>query len=101
MSRVRTTMNRRTFVAAVVGAAAGVARERSLLALPEEVSIGRTELLDFTNELIRIPSFTTEETRIARFLDDFFRREGLQSELQEVDPGRFQTIARLKGSGGE
>ncbi len=57
-------------------------------------------LTDFAQKLIRIPSFKTEETRVARFLAGFFRRRGYQVELQEVDPGRYQTIATLKGTGG-
>ncbi|HZS33311.1 MAG TPA: M20/M25/M40 family metallo-hydrolase [Methylomirabilota bacterium] len=58
------------------------------------------EVIDLAKELVRIPSYTTEETPVARYLDDVFRREGLESRLQEVDPGRFQTIARLPGAGG-
>ena len=58
------------------------------------------EVIGFAKDLCRIPSFTTDETRVARFLGDFFTREGFEVELQEVDPGRFQTIARLRGTGG-
>jgi acetylornithine deacetylase len=58
------------------------------------------EVIDLAKELVRIPSYTTDETPVARFLDGFFRRHGLESQLQEVDPGRFQTIARLPGAGG-
>jgi acetylornithine deacetylase len=58
------------------------------------------EVIDLAKELVRIPSYTTEETPVARYLDDVLRREGLESRLQEVDPGRFQTIARLPGAGG-
>lgn len=57
------------------------------------------EVIEFAKALVRIPSYTTDETAVARFLHDFFRREGLESELQEVDPGRFQTVARLRASG--
>ncbi|MFQ5789183.1 MAG: M20 family metallopeptidase [Acidobacteriota bacterium] len=105
-------MNRRAFLRqAVAGAAVGLAgvaggpkamaRGRAPYS-PQASSlrIDREELLDFAEELVRIPSFTTEETEAARFLHDFFRREGFDSELQEVDPGRFQTIARLPGRGG-
>lgn len=58
------------------------------------------EVLQLAKDLVRIPSFTTEETECARFLHDLFRKEGFESELQEVDPGRFQTVARLRGTGG-
>ena len=58
------------------------------------------ELVDLASALIRIPSFKTEETAVARFLDDFFRTRGYQVDLQEIEPGRLQTIATLRGTGG-
>ncbi len=62
-------------------------------------SIDGTELVELAKKLIAIPSFTTEETPAARFLCGFFEENGIPTELQEVDPGRFQVIGRLKGSG--
>jgi len=58
------------------------------------------ELIDLAGALIRIPSFKTEETPVARFLADFFHMRGYDVELQEIEPGRFQTIAILRGTGG-
>ncbi|MGD9906552.1 MAG: M20 family metallopeptidase [Vicinamibacterales bacterium] len=58
------------------------------------------EVLELTRALARIPSFTTEEQQVAEFLRGLFLREGLEAELMEVDPGRVQVVARLKGSGG-
>jgi len=58
------------------------------------------ELIDLASELIRIPSFKTEETAVARFLEGFFRPRGYAVDLQEIEPGRFQTIATLRGTGG-
>lgn len=57
-------------------------------------------IVDFASQLIRIPSFKTEETPLAQWLADYFSTRGYQVELQEVEPGRYQTIATLKGSGG-
>ena len=57
-------------------------------------------MIELASALIRIPSFKTEETPVARFLADFFRPRGYAVDLQEIEPGRFQTIATLKGSGG-
>src|SRR4051812_12289906 len=57
-------------------------------------------LIDLASALIRIPSFKTEETPVARFLDAYFRERGYQVDLQEIEPGRFQTIATLRGTGG-
>ncbi|MDQ3830352.1 MAG: M20/M25/M40 family metallo-hydrolase [Candidatus Tectomicrobia bacterium] len=62
--------------------------------------VDRDAMLDLASALIRIPSFKTEETPVARFLADFFRPRGYQVDLQEIEPGRFQTIATLQGTGG-
>jgi len=58
------------------------------------------EVIALTKDIVSIPSYTADETEVARFLHGFFERQGFRSELQEVDPGRFQTIARLDGMGG-
>jgi acetylornithine deacetylase len=57
------------------------------------------EMLDLAKSLITIPSFTTEETECARFLADYLGKRGFEAQLMEVDPGRYQTIAWLRGSG--
>src|SRR5262252_3829812 len=62
--------------------------------------IDANELVDLASALIRIPSFKTEETSVALFLDEFFRARGYEVDLQEIEPGRLQTIATLRGSGG-
>lgn len=58
------------------------------------------ELVDLASALIRIPSFKTEETPVALFLDGFFRERGYEVDLQEIEPGRLQAIATLRGTGG-
>src|SRR5215470_17222303 len=62
--------------------------------------VDRRELIDLASGLIRIPSFKTEETAVARFLDEFFRERGYEVDVQEIEPERFQTIATLRGTGG-
>ena len=62
--------------------------------------VERSELIELASALIRIPSFKTEETAVARFLDAFFRERGYDVNLQAIEPGRFQTIATLRGTGG-
>jgi len=62
--------------------------------------VDQRELIDLAGALIRIPSFKTEETPVARFLAQFFRQRGYDVDLQEIEPGRFQTIATLRGTGG-
>ena len=58
------------------------------------------EIVRLASELIRIPSFTTEETPCAEWLANYLTVAGLEVELQEIQPGRKQTIARLRGSAG-
>src|SRR2546428_4923985 len=58
------------------------------------------ELIDLASALIRIPSFKTEEPPVALFLQEFFRSRGYDVDLQEIEPGRLQTIATLRGTGG-
>ena len=62
-------------------------------------AVNREEMLSLAQELIKIPSFKTEETEVARFLGDFLGQRGYEVQMQEVEPGRFQTIATLKGGG--
>ena len=62
--------------------------------------VDQAAMIELASALIRIPSFKTEESPVAWFLADFFRPRGYQVDLQEIEPGRFQTIATLKGTGG-
>ena len=57
-------------------------------------------IIGLASELIKIPSFKPEETPVATFLADYFGQRGYKVDLQEVEPGRFQTIATLEGTGG-
>ncbi|MFI4986144.1 MAG: M20 family metallopeptidase [Alphaproteobacteria bacterium] len=63
-------------------------------------SIDSAQVVALGSKLIAIPSFTTEETPVARFLRGYLEENGIPAELHEVDPGRFQVIGRIKGSGG-
>ncbi len=58
------------------------------------------EVVRLASDLIRIPSFTTEETPCAEWLANYLGDQGLGVTLQEIEPGRKQTIARLSGRGG-
>ena len=63
-------------------------------------AVDRDEMLGLAQELVKIPSFKTEESDVARFLGEYLGQRGYEVQLQEVEPGRFQTVATLKGSGG-
>jgi len=58
------------------------------------------EIVRLASDLIRIPSFTTEETPCAEWIANYLGDQGLSPELQEIEPGRKQTVARLRGTGG-
>jgi acetylornithine deacetylase len=62
--------------------------------------LNEREIIDLAGELIRIPSFSPDETPVARFLATYFEQRGYDVDLQEVEPGRFQTIATLREAGG-
>ena len=62
--------------------------------------LNEREIIDLAGELIRIPSFSPDETPVARFLATYFEQRGYDVDLQEVESGRFQTIATLRGAGG-
>ncbi len=62
--------------------------------------VDEAAIVELASDLIKIPSFKPDETEVAKFLDRFFKERGYQVDLQEVEPGRFQTIATLPGSGG-
>ena len=63
-------------------------------------AVDTERMLDLAQDLVRIPSFKTEETEVARFLSSFLEKRDYDVQLQEVEPGRFQTVAVLKGTGG-
>ena len=57
-------------------------------------------IVALASDLIRIPSFKPDETPVAAYLSDFFRERGYRTDIQEVEPGRLQTIVTLPGTGG-
>lgn len=56
------------------------------------------ELVEMTRELVEIPSPTGEEGAIAGYVAERFRGLGLATELQEVEPGRDNVVARWPGA---
>jgi acetylornithine deacetylase len=60
----------------------------------------RAEMIDLASDLARLQSFTTQETPVAQYLERYLDERGFGVEVQEVEPGRRQCIARLPGTGG-
>jgi len=61
--------------------------------------IKQEDVISLARDMVKIPSFTTQETECATYVAEYLKRNGFKVELQEVDPGRFQTVAWLKGKG--
>lgn len=58
------------------------------------------DVIELASDLIRIPSLKAGgETALARWLERYFLDRGYEVDLQEVEPGRCQTVARLPGQG--
>ena len=65
-------------------------------------AVDDSELVSLLQQMVRIRSYSDggEEGNIARFMEGYLGRMGLEVELQEVQPGRFNVVARLPGTGG-
>lgn len=58
--------------------------------------------LELLQQMVRIRSYSGggEEGKLAEFLVDQMKALGLETQLMEVEPGRYNAIGFLKGSGG-
>ena len=65
-------------------------------------AVDERQLVGLLQEMVRIRSYSAggEEGAIARFVQGYVRDLGLESELQEVEPGRYNVISRWRGTGG-
>jgi acetylornithine deacetylase len=69
--------------------------------------IDRARLTRVLSDLVSIESVNPElvpggagEREIARYVVDFLKRAGLEAEVMEVAPGRFNALGALRGRGG-
>ena len=62
--------------------------------------ISPDELAQIGVDLVNCPSPTGREAPAAEYMLDWFRRHGLKTIRQEVDPGRPNAVGILKGTGG-
>jgi acetylornithine deacetylase/succinyl-diaminopimelate desuccinylase-like protein len=62
--------------------------------------IDQKSFTSLLTDMIDIPSPVGGESEIAFYLEDRFRKVGLRTRLQEVEPGRHNVFGVLEGSGG-
>jgi acetylornithine deacetylase/succinyl-diaminopimelate desuccinylase-like protein len=62
--------------------------------------IDQKSFTSLLTDMIDIPSPVGGESEIARYLEDRFRKVGLETRLQEVEPGRHNVFGVLEGTGG-
>jgi acetylornithine deacetylase/succinyl-diaminopimelate desuccinylase len=64
--------------------------------------IRRVDVSRLAADLIKIPSCVQtvgRENGVSAYIEKFLRTEGIDVELSEAEPGRFNVIGRIKGSG--
>jgi acetylornithine deacetylase/succinyl-diaminopimelate desuccinylase-like protein len=59
----------------------------------------KKSIVEITCALVDIPSPTGEEQAIAQYVAALYRELGMEVEMQEVEPGRHNVVARLRGRG--
>jgi acetylornithine deacetylase/succinyl-diaminopimelate desuccinylase-like protein len=57
------------------------------------------EAVSLVKQMVDIPSPEGEELQCARFLYEYMRQAGVEAELQEVEEGRANVIATVRGAG--
>ena len=56
-------------------------------------------LIELLKGILRFPSFPGEETECAEYIAYWMEERGFDTELMEVEEGRFQPVGRLRGTG--
>src|SRR5690349_21374144 len=64
------------------------------------ITVNSAELLDLAEEMIRIPSVSGDELRLAEFLVQWCTDRGIDAELQYATDTRPNVIARVPGNNG-
>src|ERR1700722_11904285 len=62
--------------------------------------ITKKDLIELASDFVQVQTFKGEETPLAKHLASWFEDRGYDVDLDEVEKGRFQTIATLRGKGG-
>ena len=76
--------------------------DHASLAAQAAAAVDERELVSLLQQMVRLRSYSGggEEGRIARFMAQYLSAMGLAAHLKEVEPGRFNCVARWPGTGG-
>jgi acetylornithine deacetylase/succinyl-diaminopimelate desuccinylase-like protein len=61
--------------------------------------IDREELSQLAMDVVNIPTPTGSEAEVAKFINDWLEKQGIESFLQETEPGRYNVVGLLPGKG--
>ena len=62
--------------------------------------IDREELARLAMDVVSIPSPTGSEGEVARFIQDWLKKQGIEVFLQEIEKDRYNVVGHLRGKGG-
>lgn len=63
----------------------------------------KTDIAGILSDMIKIPSFSfmeEQEKEIAGYIKDFFDKEEIPCQIYEIEPGRYNVTAVIRGAGG-
>ena len=61
--------------------------------------IDREELSQLAMDVVNIPTPTGSEEEVAKFINDWLLKQGIETFLQETEPGRYNVVGVLPGQG--
>ncbi|MDD2215363.1 MAG: M20 family metallopeptidase [Eubacteriales bacterium] len=65
-------------------------------------NINNVDVVNMASDMVKIPSFSfmeNQEKEMAAYIEDLFYEEGIPVSKTEVEPGRFNVTAWLRGTG--
>lgn len=62
-------------------------------------AVDPAELLELTARMVDIPSPSGEEAELAGFLGEFMNAQGLEGDVQAIQPGQANAVGRYAGAG--
>ncbi len=62
--------------------------------------LAKIDVAKLTSEMVKIPSYSfmeEQEREIARYIGAYFTAEGIENEVIEIEPGRYNVTAKIPG----